>query len=93
MLIRLNTLLQGKAGVDPKVVSLLAAFINHYIMPVVPSRGSLGEADITSLAHIGLGMIGEGKVIYGGKRIPSKKALESLGLEPLVLSAKTPFPS
>ncbi|MCE5318642.1 MAG: aromatic amino acid lyase [Parachlamydia sp.] len=84
MLIRLNTLLQGKAGVDPDVITLLAAFINHHIQPAVPSRGSLGEADITILAHIGLAMIGEGEVIFEGRRMPSREALKRVGLQPLV---------
>ena len=47
---------------------MFAAFLNKDITPVFPSGGSIGEADITILAHIGLAMTGKGDVYYQGKR-------------------------
>ncbi|MBA3662302.1 MAG: aromatic amino acid lyase [Gammaproteobacteria bacterium] len=88
MLARLNTLLLGNAGVQPTVVEMFAAFLNNDITPIFPSGGSIGEADITILAHIGLAMTGKGDVLYKGKRMSAIKALKQAGLQPLHLYAK-----
>jgi histidine ammonia-lyase len=88
MLIRLNTLLLGYAGVQTKVVALYAAFLNNDITPILPERGSMGEADITILSHIGLAMMGEGEVKYKGKRMLAAEALGKANLAPLRPCAK-----
>jgi histidine ammonia-lyase len=79
MLIRLNTMLVGQTGAQPRVAELYRDFLNHQIHPVLPSRASVGEADIAILAHIGLAMMGEGEVIYFGdsgqrERMSAKQA-------------------
>jgi len=79
MLIRLNTMLVGQTGAQPRVAELYLYFLNHRIHPVLPTRASVGEADITILAHIGLAMMGEGEVIYDGdngkrERMSAKQA-------------------
>ena len=53
-----------------------------------PARGSIGEADIDILAHVGLAMMGEGEVIYQGRRMPARDALQQAGIAPLVPVAK-----
>lgn len=83
MLIRLNTMLKGETGVQPAVAQRYLDFLNHQITPVVPSRGSVGEADITLASHIGLAMIGEGEVFYQGKIQPADSVLRQRNLEPL----------
>ncbi|MEC7838699.1 MAG: aromatic amino acid ammonia-lyase [Chlamydiota bacterium] len=88
LLIRLNTLLNGVAGIQPQAVKLYEEFINKKIHPVMPARGSVGEADIAILSHIGLAMIGEGKVYYQGEKMPAAKALAEAGLTPLAPYAK-----
>ncbi|MEM0334666.1 MAG: aromatic amino acid ammonia-lyase, partial [Thermoplasmata archaeon] len=65
MLIRANTLLKGFSGVRPEVIKLLVSMINLNILPLVPSRGSVGASgDLAPLAHVALAMIGEWKVKY-----------------------------
>jgi histidine ammonia-lyase len=88
MAIRLNTILVGYTGARPVVAERYRDFLNLRIHPVMPTRGSVGEADITILAHIGLAMMGEGEVIYAGRRMPASAALDEAGLEPLVPFAK-----
>jgi histidine ammonia-lyase len=88
MLVRLNAMLTGGSGAQVGVAKGLMAFLNHEIHPVVPSRGSVGEADITILSHIGLALMGEGQVHYAGKRMDARQALKAAGLEPLVPIAK-----
>lgn len=88
MFTQLNTLLLGHSGAQPRVAELLVEFLNRRIHPVLPSRGSLGEADIAILSHLALAMIGEGDVIAEGTRVPARDALRTAGLEPLVPVAK-----
>lgn len=83
MLMRLNTFLNGEAGVSSAVAQQYVAFLNQGLTPIVPSRGSVGEADITLAAHIGLAMVGEWDVLYQGKRQPAKAVMAKLGIQPL----------
>ncbi len=84
MLIKLNSILHGTTGAQPEVAQLLFEFLSRRIQPLIPSRGSIGEADITILAHIGLALMGEGDVYYQGELMPASKALAVNGLVPLV---------
>lgn len=84
MLIKLNSILHGTTGAQPEVAELLLEFINRRIQPVIPSRGSIGEADITILAHLGLALMGEGDVHFQGELMSARKALDLNGLTPLV---------
>ncbi|PAB59315.1 HAL/PAL/TAL family ammonia-lyase [Anaeromicrobium sediminis] len=85
---RLNNYLLGYTGAQPKLVERYAEFINRDILPQIPKRGSVGEADITCLSHIGLAAMGEGNVYYKGKLMTTKEAYEIEGLEPIVLGPK-----
>ena len=88
MTIRLNTMLIGHTGVQAQIVRALRAFLNHGITPVVPSKGTVGEADIDILAHIGVALMGEGNVTYRGRRTSAAAALRAAGLKPIVPFAK-----
>lgn len=88
MLVRLNCLLLGYTGIQPAAAKRYAEFLNAGIHPVVPEKGSVGEADLAPLAHIGLAMIGEGEVNYNGRRMSSASAHKLSGLEPIVLGPK-----
>ncbi|MBU5361097.1 aromatic amino acid lyase [Enterococcus raffinosus] len=83
MAIRLNTLLQGQAAVQPAVVELYKEFLNQGISPLIPSRGSMGEADIMLASHVGLVMMGEWQANYQGETISGDQALEKTGLKKL----------
>lgn len=83
MAVRLNNILTGGPGVQPHVADTLLAFLNKGITPIMPSRGSVGQADMTLLSHIGLAMLGEGEVDYQGRRMPALEALKAAGIEPL----------
>lgn len=83
MLIRLNQMLTGMTGVQPAVAEMYRQFLIKGITPVVPGRGSIGQADITLAAHVGLAMIGEWQVDYLGKRMAASQALIEAGLSPI----------
>src|SRR5690606_740660 len=70
------------------IMNLYKEFLNRGIYPRVPRRGSIGEADITTLSLIGLCFIGEWEVSYKGKVMPSIEALRLEGLEPAILGPK-----
>jgi histidine ammonia-lyase len=45
---------------------LLLEMLNKDILPVVPSRGSVGSSgDLAPLSHLGLAMMGEGECFVG----------------------------
>ncbi|MCZ7486238.1 aromatic amino acid ammonia-lyase [Rhizobium rhizogenes] len=83
MAIRLNQIATGRTGVQSAVAEMYRQFLEQGITPVVPSRGSVGEADITLASHIGLAMVGEGEVFMNGNRIPAARALTDAGITPL----------
>jgi histidine ammonia-lyase len=89
LLLRANTLAIGLSGVRPVVAELLCGFLNNGVHPVVPARGSVGASgDLAPLAHVALALVGEGEVLYHGRRRPALAAMKAAGLEPLALEAK-----
>ncbi|AUT75959.1 sugar transporter [Paraburkholderia hospita] len=88
MAVRLNQILVGAAGVQPAVADMYAQLLNHGITPAIPSNGSMGEADITLLAHVGLTMMGEGDVYYRGAKTDASNALSAENIQPIKLWGK-----
>ena len=88
MLARLNGWLAGGAGITPALATLLAEMLNRDLRPVLYSIGSLGAGDLCLLAHLGLGMIGEGEADLGGERGPAAALFAKAGLQPAVLGPK-----
>ncbi|WP_026368463.1 HAL/PAL/TAL family ammonia-lyase [Aminiphilus circumscriptus] len=84
MLSRLNQFLTGIPGVQPYVVKIYERYLNEGITPLVPSKGTVGQADITLSSHIGLAMVGEWDVLYKGERMPALEVMKALQIEPLV---------
>ena len=89
LLLRAQSLTFGASGARLLVVKQLLAFLNHGIHPVIPTKGSVGASgDLAPLAHMVLGLIGEGEVDYQGQRRPAREVLAEVGIEPLELAAK-----
>ena len=88
MAIRLNTLLNGGSGVQPRVAQMYVEMLNKGVTPLVPTKGSLGDADITLASHVGSAMIGEWKATVDGKEMPAKEALAAKNIKPLVPEGK-----
>ncbi len=57
--VRANQLATGGAGVHPELLEALVEVLNEGSVPEVRETGSLGTADITSLAEVGLALLGE----------------------------------
>ena len=89
LLLRANVLAKGHSGVRPIVIETIIRMLNEDIYPVIPSRGSVGASgDLAPLAHLALGLIGEGESFYRSQRMPSAESLRQAGIAPLRLEAK-----
>jgi histidine ammonia-lyase len=89
MLLRANVLAKGYSGVRLTVLETFLRMLNAGILPVVPSKGSVGASgDLAPLAHLTAVLIGEGEAVYRDRLMPGGEALKSAGIEPVVLEAK-----
>jgi histidine ammonia-lyase len=61
LLLTAASLSRGASGVRQAVVEMLIDLLNQGVVPLVPSRGSVGASgDLAPLAHVALVLIGEG---------------------------------
>ncbi len=89
MLLRAAVLATGRSGARALCCERLCELLNAGVHPVIPARGSVGASgDLAPLAHLALGMIGEGFAEYRGETLPAAEALQRAGLPLLVLEAK-----
>jgi len=102
LLLRANALAKGFSGIRLVAIEQLLKFLSADILPVIPSRGSVGSSgDLAPLAHLALALTGEGFVTIPEKthsshgthkshrtHLPAKEALQNASIQPLVLEAK-----
>jgi histidine ammonia-lyase len=96
LLLRANALAKGCSGIRLVAIEQLLKFLAADILPVIPSRGSVGSSgDLAPLAHLALALTGEGYVSVGNGTDgtnrtdrSTKDALLEAKIEPLVLQAK-----
>jgi histidine ammonia-lyase len=82
---------QGYSGVSLPTFRRLMEFEARDLIPLVPSRGSVGASgDLAPLAHMALPLIGHGSFWNSSDRngIPALGVLEEEGLAPLNLAPK-----
>jgi histidine ammonia-lyase len=89
ILLRAAVLARGLSGARVDTARFLCELLNRGVHPVIPARGSVGASgDLAPLAHLALGMIGEGQAEHDGTVMPAGEALRRAGLTPLELKAK-----
>lgn len=89
LLLKAHALSMGFSGVQIETVQRILDFYNNDIYPVVYDRGSLGASgDLAPLANLFLPLIGEGEVIYKGKRMKGSEILNIFGWKPIKLKSK-----
>lgn len=76
----------GYSGIRLETVDALLTLLNGGVLPVVPSRGSVGY--LAHAAAIGLVLIGEGQALWQGRLLSGAEALACVGLHPITLQAK-----
>ena len=89
LVLKIQSLAYGHSGVRMQTVQQLVDFVNNDILPVVYESGSLGASgDLAPLAHVSLALMGNGEVLYKGRRMTAAKALDLAGLRPINLASK-----
>ena len=94
LLFKIHALGLGHSGVHRATVECALALLNHDLLPVIPSQGSLGASgDLAPLAHMVLPMIGRGEVRCDGRTIDVASSLgddgiAGTGIHPIRLGAK-----
>lgn len=88
--LRINVLAKGRSGIKAETIQTLIDACNKCCIPYIPEKGTVGASgDLAPLAHLALGMIGEGKMWspitdWGN----AKEVLEKNGIKPIQLTAK-----
>ena len=83
------SLARGHSGVRSALVDALLALYNANVLPVIPSKGSVGASgDLAPLSHLACVLIGEGSAKIDGHIVSGREALAHIGLEPFVLGPK-----
>ena len=89
VLLRANTLARGQSGCRLVVVERLLDLLNHAVHPVVPEIGSVGASgDLAPLAHVALGLTGEGRAVAHGREGDAGELMAAAGITPLQLAEK-----
>lgn len=89
MLVKILSLCQGHSGIRREVIDLLVSMLDHDILPVIPSQGSVGASgDLAPLSHMAGAMTGHGEVRIDGAVFPAVEGLEKHGLAPVELGPK-----
>lgn len=84
ILARLNTLIKGYSGIHPEVIDTLVSLLNKDVLPLIFEHGGVGASgDLVQLAHLALGLIGEGEARYKGKTMDTAVAFEKAGVKPI----------
>ena len=79
----------GASGVRAELLRHLVGMLERDLLPVVPSRGSLGASgDLIPLAHLALAVVGEGEIRRGGVAAPAADQYRAAGWAPIPLQAK-----
>lgn len=91
MALRINTLARGRSGVSLETFNTLVSLFNSGCTPEVPCQGTVGASgDLAPLAHIALGVMGEG-LIWDPKQnayCDAADVFKRYGMTPARLSPK-----
>ena len=91
LLFKTHMLLHGHSGVRGEIIDRLANWLSFDLLPVIPTRGSLGASgDLAPLAHLFLPLLGRGEMQVGptGEVRPAAEVQSKHGLGPIRLAAK-----
>ncbi len=87
--VRLASLCRGYSGVSMELLRALCALLEHDVLPVIPSEGSVGASgDLTPLSYVAAVLCGEREAWHGTAVIPASAALQAAGLAPIRLRPK-----
>ncbi|XP_078001397.1 histidine ammonia-lyase-like [Glandiceps talaboti] len=90
MAVRINVLSKGHSGIAKETLEKFIAAFNASCLPYVPEKGTVGACgDLAPLAHLALGLMGEGKM-WSPKSgmIDAETVLKGHGLTKIKLGPK-----
>jgi histidine ammonia-lyase len=86
---RAASLAKGWSGVRPILVERLATMLREDLLPIIPSRGSVGASgDLTPLSYVVACIAGERNARLRGEVMPAVEAWRRIGIAPLELAPK-----
>uniref|UniRef100_W5NFJ6 Histidine ammonia-lyase n=1 Tax=Lepisosteus oculatus TaxID=7918 RepID=W5NFJ6_LEPOC len=88
--LRINVLAKGYSGISLETLQHMIAAFNSSCLSYVPEKGTVGASgDLAPLAHLALGLMGEGKM-WSPKSgwADAKSVLKAHGLSPISLKPK-----
>jgi histidine ammonia-lyase len=89
LVLKINSLSLGYSGIRREVIESLIRLLDREVYPCIPQKGSCGASgDLAPLAHMSLVLLGEGEVVYRGRRLSGAEGLGIAGLEPITLAPK-----
>ncbi|MEE3314726.1 MAG: aromatic amino acid ammonia-lyase [Treponema sp.] len=90
LLCRLNGNVKGgHSAIRPELAKKMLELLNKDVIPIIPQLGSVGASgDLTPLSYVAAVIMGQRKVYYKGKIVPTMKAFKSENIEPLLIEAK-----
>jgi len=90
MIIRLHTFLQGKSAVSESLINTLSNYLKNEIYPNIFEHGGVGASgDLVQLAHLALGIIGEGEGVNGkGEKGSISELIEKVNIKPHTLELR-----
>jgi histidine ammonia-lyase len=87
--LKVTSLAQGASGVRWATIEQILACLEHGLLPLIPSQGSVGASgDLAPLAHLAAALMGVGAFLIDGETVRAEAALRRAGLAPLVLAPK-----
>lgn len=92
MFLMANSLAKGYSGIRPIVVGTLVSMLNKGVIPVVPSKGSVGSCgDLIPLSHIAMVLSKAsnekmcGRAFYNGKEMSGIAVMKLAGIPQITL--------
>ncbi|MBR5966689.1 MAG: aromatic amino acid lyase, partial [Treponema sp.] len=73
----------GHSAIRPELARKMLELLNKDVIPVIPQLGSVGASgDLTPLSYVAAVIMGQRKVYYKGKIVPTMKAFKAEKIEP-----------
>jgi len=86
---RINVHCRGYSGCRLEIPLTYVEMLNRGVTPVVCEKGSVGASgDLAPMSQIALALMGEGESFYRGERMPTRAALQQVGIAAPGLKAR-----
>ena len=89
LVLKIASLSKGASAIRGETLQALIALVEHDVLPVIPSKGSVGASgDLAPLAHMSSVLLGVGETRHNGETLPAVEGLKRAGLKPMTLGPK-----